>query len=72
MAELLEYLQPRAVIYHRSLGPKFADVLPPLSADLLIAVDDGTIPSDLPGAITWKTLWLREIRTATSRRRPTM
>ncbi len=28
IAELLEYLKPRAVIYHRSLGAKFADVLP--------------------------------------------
>src|SRR6476619_4179808 len=45
VAELLEYLRPRAVIYHRSLGPKFADVLPPASADLLISVDDD---SDVP------------------------
>ena len=29
VAELLEYLRPRAVIYHRSFGPKLADVLPP-------------------------------------------
>jgi fatty-acyl-CoA synthase len=52
VAELLDYLRPRAVIYHRSLGPKFADVLPPASADLLISVDDGTDTPDLPGAIT--------------------
>jgi acyl-CoA synthetase (AMP-forming)/AMP-acid ligase II len=52
VAELLDYLRPRAVIYHRSLGPKFADVLPPASADLLISVDDGTHTPDLPGAIT--------------------
>ena len=51
VAELLDYLQPRAVIYHRSLGPKFADVLPPASADLLISVDDGSDAADLPGAI---------------------
>ena len=29
VAELLEYVKPRAVIYHRALGAKFADVLPP-------------------------------------------
>jgi fatty-acyl-CoA synthase len=51
-AELLEYLRPRAVIYHRSLGPKFADVLPPASADLLISVDDGSDAAELPGAVT--------------------
>ncbi|MEO3757051.1 acyl-CoA synthetase [Mycobacterium sp. B14F4] len=43
VAELLDYLRPRAVIYHRSFGPKFADVLPPATADLMIAVDDGWI-----------------------------
>ena len=52
ISELLEYLQPRAVIYHRSLGAKFADVLPPPSADLLISVDDGSAGGRLPGAVT--------------------
>ncbi|MGV0741870.1 acyl-CoA synthetase [Mycolicibacterium sp. XJ870] len=47
VAELLAYLRPRAVIYHRSLGAKFADVL---DAELLISVDDGAGP-DLPGAV---------------------
>ena len=51
VAELLDYLRPRAVIYHRSFGPKFADVLPPASADLLISVDDGSDAPELPGAI---------------------
>jgi fatty-acyl-CoA synthase len=32
------------------LGPKFADVLPPATADLLISVDDGTDVAELPGA----------------------
>ncbi|HXL59967.1 MAG TPA: AMP-binding protein, partial [Mycobacterium sp.] len=50
VGELLEYLRPRAVIYHRSLGPKFADVLPPASADLLISVDDGSDVAELSGA----------------------
>ena len=51
VGELLEYLQPRAVIYHRSLGAKFADVLPPDSADLLVSVDDGSTAPQLAGAV---------------------
>src|SRR3954466_4829717 len=50
-AELLDYLRPRAVVYHRSLGPKFGDVLPPAPADLLISIDDGSDAAELPGAI---------------------
>ena len=52
VAELLDYVKPRAVIYHRALGAKFADVLPPQSAELLIAVDDGSDAQPLPGAVT--------------------
>jgi acyl-CoA synthetase (AMP-forming)/AMP-acid ligase II len=52
VAELLDYVKPRAVIYHRSLGAKFADVLPPATADLLISVDDGSDAPLLAGAIT--------------------
>jgi acyl-CoA synthetase (AMP-forming)/AMP-acid ligase II len=51
VAELLDYLRPRAVIYHRSLGPKFADVLPPATADLLISIDDGSDAAELSHAI---------------------
>jgi 3-oxocholest-4-en-26-oate---CoA ligase len=51
VAELLEYLRPRAVIYHRSLGAKFADVLPLISADLLISVDDRSDGAELPAAV---------------------
>ncbi|OBI70992.1 acyl-CoA synthetase [Mycobacterium sp. E740] len=50
VAELLDYLRPRAVIYHRSFGPKFADVLPPASADLMISVDDDLSVAQLSGA----------------------
>ncbi|SEH88148.1 fatty-acyl-CoA synthase [Mycolicibacterium rutilum] len=50
VAELFEYLRPRAVIYHRSFGPKFADVLPPASADLLIEIDDDASAPRLSGA----------------------
>ncbi|MCT7659083.1 acyl-CoA synthetase [Mycobacterium deserti] len=52
VAEVLDYLKPRAVIYHRSFGAKFADVLPPATADLMISVDDDDDGSDsLPGSI---------------------
>jgi acyl-CoA synthetase (AMP-forming)/AMP-acid ligase II len=49
--DLLGYVKPRAVIYHRALGAKFADVLGPLGADLLIAVDDGSGAPDIPGSV---------------------
>lgn len=52
VVELLEYLKPRAVIYHRSFGPKFADVLPPAAADLMISVDDDSSVPQLARAIS--------------------
>jgi 3-oxocholest-4-en-26-oate---CoA ligase len=50
--ELLDYVRPRAVIYHKTLGAKFADVFPPDSADLLLSVEDGSGVPDLPGAVS--------------------
>jgi fatty-acyl-CoA synthase len=50
VAELLAYLKPRGVIYHRALGAKFADVLP-AGADLLIFIDDGSSVGALRGAV---------------------
>ena len=52
VAELLDYVKPRAVVYHRSLGAKFADVLPTETTELLVAVDDGSDAAVLPGSIT--------------------
>ncbi len=52
VSELLEYVRPRAVIYHKSLGAKFANVFSPASADLLVSVDDGSAASELPGAVS--------------------
>jgi fatty-acyl-CoA synthase len=52
IGELLDYVQPSAVIYHRSLGAKFADVLPPESGRLLLSVDDGSAAPELPGAVS--------------------
>ncbi|RDH79495.1 acyl-CoA synthetase [Mycolicibacterium moriokaense] len=51
VSDLLAYVKPRAVIYHRALGAKFADVLASLDADLLISVDDGSDGLDLDGAV---------------------
>ncbi|TGB43053.1 acyl-CoA synthetase [Mycolicibacterium peregrinum] len=53
VADLLAYLKPRAVIYHRSLGAKFASALgnEALQAELLISVDDGD-GAELPGSVT--------------------
>src|ERR1700734_2913283 len=39
--ELLDYVRPRAVIYHKSLGAKFGNALAPESADLLRSLHDG-------------------------------
>jgi acyl-CoA synthetase (AMP-forming)/AMP-acid ligase II len=50
--ELLEYIRPRAVIFHKSLGAKFADVFPPDGAELLLSVDDGSAVPELPGAVS--------------------
>ncbi|WP_374157391.1 acyl-CoA synthetase [Mycobacterium sp. G7A2] len=51
VAELLDYVKPRAVVCHRALGAKFADVLPPAGAELMIAVDDGSDAPALPGSV---------------------
>ncbi|ORW12197.1 acyl-CoA synthetase [Mycobacterium kyorinense] len=50
VAELFDYIRPRAVVYHRSLGAKFAEVVG--GADLLVSVDDGSAAPELPGAVT--------------------
>ena len=52
VGELLDYVKPRAVIYHRALGAKFTDVLNRDGGDLLIAVEDGSDAPQLPGAVT--------------------
>jgi 3-oxocholest-4-en-26-oate---CoA ligase len=52
IGELLDYLQPRGIIYHRSLGARFAEVLPPSDTEVLISVDDGSTVPELPGAVS--------------------
>jgi 3-oxocholest-4-en-26-oate---CoA ligase len=50
--DLLSYVRPRAVIYHRSLGARFADVLPLNETELLMSIDDGSSVPELPGAVS--------------------
>ena len=52
ISELLDYLRPRGIIYHRSLGARFAEVLPPTGTELLVSVDDGSGAPELPGAVS--------------------
>ncbi len=50
--DLLDYVRPRGIIYHRSLGARFAKVLPPIGTELLISIDDGSGAPLLPGAVS--------------------
>jgi fatty-acyl-CoA synthase len=50
--DLLDYVRPRAIIYHRSLGARFAEVLPPDGTELLVSIDDGSMVPELPSAIS--------------------
>jgi 3-oxocholest-4-en-26-oate---CoA ligase len=50
--DLLDYVRPRGIIYHRSLGARFAEVLPPIGTELLVSIDDGTGAPELPGAVS--------------------
>ncbi|OBK49700.1 acyl-CoA synthetase [Mycobacterium sp. 1081908.1] len=52
IADLLAYVRPRGIIYHRSLGARFADVLPPDGTELLVSIDDGSGAPELPGAVS--------------------
>ncbi|OBF59099.1 acyl-CoA synthetase [Mycolicibacterium monacense] len=49
--ELLSYLRPRAVVFHRSLGAKFADVLPRAGVEVMISIDDGSEAPEPAGAV---------------------
>jgi fatty-acyl-CoA synthase len=50
--DLLDYIRPRGIIYHRSLGARFAEVLPPNGTELLVSVDDGSGAAELPSAVS--------------------
>lgn len=47
VSDLLAYVKPRGVIYHRSLGDKVGDA----AVELLIAIDDGSCAAELDGAV---------------------
>ena len=50
--DLLDYVRPRGIIYHRSLGARFAEVLPPIGTELLLSIDDGSAAPELPGSVS--------------------
>ncbi|MFC3960740.1 AMP-binding protein [Nocardia jiangsuensis] len=54
VGELLAYLRPSAVVYHRAFGPVLAEAVPHLSELLLIVVEDGSGAAELPGAIAFE------------------
>ncbi|OSC41152.1 AMP-binding protein [Mycobacterium decipiens] len=50
--DLLEYLGPRGIIYHRLLGARFAEVLPESGTELMASIDDGSAVPELSGAVS--------------------
>jgi 3-oxocholest-4-en-26-oate---CoA ligase len=48
--ELLDYVKPRGVIYHRALGAKFADVLSRI--ELKVSIDDSSAAPELTGSVS--------------------
>ncbi|MGW4365852.1 AMP-binding protein [Nocardia takedensis] len=51
--DLLAYVRPRAVVYHRYFGPVIEQALPE-GVDLLISVDDDSDAPELPDAIPYE------------------
>jgi fatty-acyl-CoA synthase len=51
ISDLLAYVQPRGISYHRSVGARLPQVLPPDGTELLISIDDGSCDPELPGAV---------------------
>ena len=54
VAELLSYVRPSAVIYHRGLGARFAEVLREMNLPVLVSIDDETHDAELPGAVVFE------------------
>lgn len=54
VGELLAYIQPSAVIYHRGLGARFADVLRTLDVSVLLSIEDGSGCPELTGAVKFE------------------
>ncbi|WP_109530750.1 MULTISPECIES: AMP-binding protein [Nocardia] len=51
--DLLAYIQPRGIVYHRSFGEVVAEAAPE-GVELLISVDDGSDAPELDGAIAFE------------------
>jgi 3-oxocholest-4-en-26-oate---CoA ligase len=52
--DLLDYIQPRGIIYHKSLGPLVSEATPPDATELLLPVDDGSAVEELAGSISFE------------------
>jgi 3-oxocholest-4-en-26-oate---CoA ligase len=48
--ELLAYVRPRGIVYHRAFGPVVEQAAPP-GTDLLVSVEDGSAADELAGAV---------------------
>ena len=53
IAELLAYVRPKAVIYHRCFGPEFAAALTAEGVEVLIEVEDGSDAPHVEGAVSF-------------------
>ncbi|MEE2058501.1 AMP-binding protein [Rhodococcus artemisiae] len=53
LRDLLAYLQPRGIVYHRSFGPVLAEIID--DVDLLVCVDDDSDTPELDGAVSYET-----------------
>ncbi|MFE3543924.1 AMP-binding protein [Nocardia sp. NPDC059177] len=51
--DLLTYIAPRGIVYHRSFGPVVAESAPD-GVDLLVSVDDGSDVPELAGAVGYE------------------
>jgi len=51
VGELFRYVRPRVVIYHRSLGARFAEVLTAGCA-VLVSIDDGSGATEVAGSVS--------------------
>ena len=56
VADLLDYVKPRAVVYHKRWA-RSSPTCCRRRCELLIAVDDGSDSVSLPGSVEWTPLW---------------
>jgi acyl-CoA synthetase (AMP-forming)/AMP-acid ligase II len=49
VGELLDYIRPSAIVYHRGLGARFADQIRSVGARVLLSIDDGTQTETIAG-----------------------